>query len=135
MSTLRRWIHEPWAINAAQIVIYAMGAIGGALAAIGALPTLLTANIGTTLSIAVGIVLIIGGTIGTIAVLIGHWWLECGALLISAIGWVALLPTCIVYAVTGRSTVWIIVVLLVTALCAIFQRYRRIDWAYLNPAK
>lgn len=135
MSTLKRWIHEPWAINAAQIVGYFMAGIAGGLAALGAIPTILTNNIGSTLSIIVGTTLLLGGVVGTTAVLTGHWWLERIALMIVAIGWIALLPVCVYYALTGRSTVWLIVALLIVALCDIFKRYRRIDWAYLNPAK
>jgi uncharacterized membrane protein YhfC len=135
MKSLQRWIHEPWAINTAQIVGYFMAGVAGGLAALGAIPTILTANIGSVLSVAVGVTLLIGGIIGSAAVLSGHWWLERVALSICAVGWFALLPVSVYYALTGRSTVWLIVALVIVALCDIFKRYRRIDWAYLNPAK
>jgi hypothetical protein len=131
-----KWIREPRAINAAQILAYIAAGAAGLLAALGGIPTLLTGTIGPVMSVAVGVVLCVGGAIGSVAVISGHWWLERVALMIVGLGWVLLLPAALYYASLGRSSaVWLIVALVVTALSDIFKRYRRIDWAYLDPTR
>jgi hypothetical protein len=133
---LLQLVHEPAAINAAQVVAYLTAGAAGLLAALGGVPTLLTGTIGPVMSVAVGSVLVLGGVIGAAAVLSGHWWLERVALLIVGLGWVMLLPAALAFAVSGKSSaVWLIVALVVTALSDIFKRFRRIDWAYLDPTK
>src|SRR4029453_11019852 len=92
LSRLQRIIREPFGINAAQVTAYIMAGSAGLLAAVGSAPTFLTGAIGPVLSVAVGTVLVIGGVLGTVAVLTGHWWLERGALLITGLGWRLLLP-------------------------------------------
>jgi len=131
-----RWIREPRAINAAQFLAYIMAGCAGLLAAAGGVPTLLTGTIGPVMSVAVGSVLGLGGAVGALAVLTGHWWAERVALLIVGTGWVMLLPASLYYASLGKSSaVWLIVALVITAIADIFKRYRRIDWAYLDPTK
>jgi hypothetical protein len=133
---LHHIIHEPAAINAAQFLANVAAAGSGLLAMVGGLPTLLTAQIGAVLSVLVGSILLVGGTMGALSVLTGTWWLERIALLIVAVGWVSLLPAVISRAATGgTSAIWLVVALLAVALADIFKRYRRIDWAYLDPTR
>jgi hypothetical protein len=128
---------EPAVINGAQIVGNLAAAASGLLAALGASPTLITGQIGPVLAVGVGIILLIGGVLGTITVLLGNWWLERVALLITGLGWVLLLPATLTFALQGRGTgtIWIIVALICTAIGDVFKRYQRIRWAYLDPAK
>jgi hypothetical protein len=53
------------------------------------------------------------------------------------LGWVLLLPAALFFALAGRgsSGIWLVVALVITALSDVFKRYRRIDWAYLDPAR
>jgi hypothetical protein len=132
-----RLLGEPFAINAAQVAGYSMAGGAGLLAAIGGAPTFLTGTIGPLLSVGVGSTLVIGGVIGTIAVLAGHWWLERIALLVTGLGWALLLPAAVFFALSPRSSggIWLVVALVIVALCDVFKRYRRISWAYLDPAR
>jgi hypothetical protein len=129
---------EPKAINGAQVVTNFVAAIAGALAASGGLSAIVTGQIGPMLALVVGSILVIGGLTGAIAVLLGYWWLERVALLITGLGWVLLLPATLSYAFSGRPTsaaIWLIVALLFAALGDIFKRYLRIHWAYLDPRR
>jgi hypothetical protein len=129
-------LREPVMINAAQIVGNLAAAGAGLLAAVGGLPTLVTGTIGPVLAVGVGTVLVIGGLLGTFAVLLGLWWLERVALLITGLGWVLLLPASLAVATSGRSfAVWLVVALIFTALGDVVKRYARIGWAYLDPAR
>jgi hypothetical protein len=88
------------------------------------------------MSVAVGAFLVVGGALGAAAVLSGHWWLERVALMVVGLGWVMVLPAALAFAWSGRSSaVWLVVALVITALSDIFKRFRRIDWAYLDPTK
>jgi hypothetical protein len=88
------------------------------------------------MSVLVGSILLVGGTLGALSVVTGAWWLERISLLIVAVGWIALLPAVISRAATGgTSAIWLVVALLAVALADIFKRYRRIDWAYLDPTR
>jgi hypothetical protein len=128
---------EPAVINGAQIVGNMAAAVSGLLAAIGASPTIITGQIGPVLAVGVGAILLVGGVLGTVTVLLGNWWLERVALLITGLGWVLLLPATLTFALQGRGTgtIWIIVALIFTAIGDVFKRYQRIRWAYLDPAK
>jgi hypothetical protein len=128
---------EPAIINAAQVITNTLAAAAGLLAAIGASPNLITGQIGPILAVGVGAILIFGGVLGAITVLLGMWWLERVALLIVGLGWVCLLPATLTFAFQGRGTgtIWIIVALIFAAIGDVFKRYRRIDWAYLDPTK
>jgi hypothetical protein len=133
---LLQLVHEPAAINAAQVLAYVTAGAAGLLAALGGVPTLLTGTIGPIMSVFVGGVLVVGGAVGAFAVLAGHWWLERVALLILALGWVMVLPASLAFALSGRSSaVWLVVALVIMTLSDIFKRFRRIDWAYLDPTK
>ena len=129
-------LQEPAAINAAQVLGNAAAAAAGVMAMLGGFPVILNNQIGV-LTVAVGAVLFIGGGVGALAVSIGAWWLERITLLIVALGWVLVTPATLAFAFSDRSTggVWLVVALLATALSDIFKRYRRIDWAYLDPAR
>lgn len=129
---------EPKAINGAQVVTNFLAAIAGFLAASGSLSTIVTGQIGPILSVIVGTILVIGGTIGAISVLLGNWWMERVALMITGLGWTLLLPASLSFAFSGRATsaaIWLIVALLIAALGDIFKRYLRIQWAYLDPRR
>lgn len=126
---------EPAILNAAQVIGNLAAAAAGALAALGGLPTLVTGTLGPVLGVGVGSVLVLGGVLGAITVLYGMWWLERVALLIMGLGWVLLLPASLTVATRGSTAVWLVVALIFTALGDVFKRYRRIDWAYLDPAK
>jgi hypothetical protein len=128
---------EPSVINAAQIVGNLLACFCGIMAMAGGFPTLVTGQIGPVLAVAVGAVLTLGGGIGAITVAMGVWWLERVALLIVGLGWFLLLPATLSFAFGGRATgqIWLVVALLVAALCDTFKRYRRIDWAYLDPTR
>lgn len=133
---LKKFFREPATINAAQVVTNLAAASAGMLAAVGGLPTLVTGTIGPVLAVTVGTVLVVGGVLGAITVLLGMWWLERVALLIVGLGWVMLLPASLTVAMSGRGyAVWLVVALITAALGDVFKRYRRIAWAYLDPAK
>jgi hypothetical protein len=127
---------EPRVINAAQVVTNLAAAAAGLLAAVGGSPTLITGQIGPVLSVMVGMTLVIGGVLGSVTVLLGNWWLERVALAIVGLGWVMILPAAVGLAMTGRSPgVWLVIALISAALGDVFKRFRRIDWAYLDPAR
>jgi hypothetical protein len=127
---------EPKMINAAQVFTNLAAAGAGLLAAVGGSPTLLTGQIGPVLSVVVGLVLVVGGVLGSITVLVGNWWLERVALAVVGLGWIMILPAALGFAMTGKSSgVWLVVALIFAALGDVFKRYRRIDWAYLDPAR
>jgi hypothetical protein len=134
---LHHIVHEPAAINAAQFLANVAAAGSGLLAMLGGIPNVLTAQIGPVLAVLVGSILLVGGALGAVSVLTGAWWLERISLLIVAVGWVSLLPAAVSFATRPQSTgtIWLIVALLAVALSDIFKRYRRIDWAYLDPTR
>jgi hypothetical protein len=129
---------EPAFINFIQFLGYVLAGIAGFLAMIGGLPNLVTAQIGPVLSVAVGIVLVLGCILGSVAVATGHWWLERVALMVTGLGWVLLLVPTLFFAFRGTatsSTIWLILALEIRVIFDEIKRYRRIDWAYLDPAK
>lgn len=130
-------ISEPRGINVAQIILYAVAAGCGLAAAVGALlPVFMTSTIGPPLIIGVGAILAVGGVTGAAAVLSGMWWLERIALIITGLGWFLLLPAALFFAATSeKSAIWLVVGLVVVVLCDAYKRYRRIDWAYLDPTR
>ena len=138
MTRIARFIREPWFINLLQIVGYALAAVCGLLAALGGIPNIVTFQLGNFLAIVVGSMLTSAGAVGAYSVIKGYWGLEQAALWIIGIGYVGLLIPTVAYALApGRtnSTLWLIVALEVQAITATIIRYRRIDWAYLDPAK
>jgi hypothetical protein len=131
------WVREPWAINAAQIAQFTLAMFFGFMAVLGtATPTFISSTIGPKLIAAVGILWIIGGAVGTYSVARGNWGWERVALWITGIAFVMLLPAATYYSFRGKNpAIWIVLGLVVWALLDIFKRYRRIDWAYLDPTK
>lgn len=130
-------ISEPRGINVAQIILYAVAALCGLAAAVGALePVFMTSSVGPPLIIAVGSILTAGGITGSFAVIAGMWWLERIALIVTGLGWFLLLPAALFFAATSeKSAIWLVVGLVVVVLCDAYKRYRRIDWAYLDPTR
>jgi len=130
-------ISEPRGINVAQVILYGIAAVAGFAAAIGALtPTFTSTTVGPWIIVAVGCFLTIGGTTGVVAVIAGLWWLECVALIITGAGWFMLVPPAVYFAATTHnSAIWLVIALLGGVLCDVFKRYRRIDWAYLDPTR
>lgn len=132
------WIREPRVINALQIIGYAIAAVLGFLAAVGGIPAIVTGTVGPVVAVAVGAILALGGVIGAVAVCTGMWWLERIGLLIGGLGYVLLLFVTLWFTFNGRpttSTIWLIVLLEAQAIIAHAVRYRRIDWAYLDPTR
>jgi hypothetical protein len=136
-TQLYRWVREPRVINAVQIIAFSLAAGTGLLAALGGIPNLLTGTIGAVLSVAIGTILVIGGSIGAFAVIVGFWWMERIALLITGLSYALLLFVTLWFAFTrsSSSTIWLIVQLEILAICDNIKRYRRIDWAYLDPTR
>jgi hypothetical protein len=130
-------ISEPRGINVAQIILYTIGAVSGAAAVAGAIsPAFTSTTVGPWVIILSGCFLTVGGVTGTVAVVTGMWWLECVALVACGIGWFVLLPAAVTYALTTHnSAIWLVVALLSAVLCDAYKRYRRIDWAYLDPTR
>jgi len=132
------YFKEPAFINFLQVVGYSMAVICGLLSMLGGVPNIITLQLGAVLSVIVGSMLVSGGLIGSFAVCRGLWWIERVALWITGLGYVALLIPTLAYAANGRtttSTIWLIVALEITCIIDAFKRYRRIDWAYLDPSK
>ena len=137
VSKAVKLISEPRGINVAQIILYAVGAVAGVAAVIGALSPLFTSTtVGPWVIVLSGAFLAVGGVTGTVGVVTGMWWLECIALVACGVGWGALVPPAVFYAVTTRnSAIWLVIALLTAVLCDVYKRYRRIDWAYLDPTR
>lgn len=132
-----RMISEPRAINTAQIILYAIAAAAGLAAAVGALnPLFASATVGPWIIITVGVILSIGGITGGYAVIAGLWWVERIALIVLGVSWIMLLPAALFFAfTTHNSAIWLVIALLGGVLCDVYKRYRRIDWAYLDPTR
>jgi hypothetical protein len=138
MRRLTYFIREPWFINLLQVIGYGLGIACGLLAALGGIPNIVTFQLGPFLAVTVGTVLTLAGILGSYSLVRGYWGLEQVALWGFGIGYVALLIPTFAYAVNpGRSTstIWLIVALEIQAILATMIRYRRVDWAYLDPAK
>lgn len=136
MTRVLSYFRDPRFINFVQFIIYALTAFCGVLAATGSLPQIITAQIGPVLSLVVGLFLIISGSVGAFAVFGGHWWLERIGIRISWIGLGLLILVTLFFAFSrSSSSIWLIVALEVMAIGDAIKRYRRIDWAYLDPTK
>jgi hypothetical protein len=138
MRRLTHFIREPWFINLLQVIGYILGIACGLLSALGGLPNIVTFQLGSFLAVTVGSVLTIAGLLASYSLIKGYWGLEQAALWAFGVGYVALLIPTVVYAVSparNSATLWLIVALEIQAIIATMIRYRRIDWAYLDPAK
>jgi hypothetical protein len=132
-------LKEPAVLTAAQIFTNVIAMVAGILTLTGSIPYIAsTANTaGPIFGVVLGSILTLGGALGTVTVLTGTWWLERVALLITGLGWVLLMPVTIAFALApgGSAARWLIFLMLLTSVLDIFKRYRRIDWAYLDPTK
>lgn len=136
VSQVRFMLEEPSAITGAQVVTSIVTAAAGALTLSGSIPLLVQGTVGPVLGLVIGTLLTVGGVLGSVATLSGAWWLERIGLLISGLGWTLLLPATVTFALGGGTPIrWLIFIMLITCLGDIFKRYRRIDWAYLDPTR
>lgn len=125
---------EPRYITALQIISYLAAGAAGALVVFAAFPFLFRGVLSPWMAVAVGVVLWAGGGIGVGSCLRGVWWLERVALLLVGLGWLLLLPS--VFAAGMNSLIrGFVILLIVVAVVDCAKRYRRIDWAYLDPTK
>jgi hypothetical protein len=132
-----RWLKQPWVITAAQITQYVVGTLGGITAVIGAAnPLFLQSTIGPVLISIVGGMLSVGCGLGAVSAIKGWWSWERIALIIVGLAFLALMPAALYFAFARNNpAIWVVVILVVWAICDCIKRYRRIDWAYLDPAK
>lgn len=125
---------EPRYITALQIVSYLAATAAGLLVVFGAFPYLFRGILSPWVAAAVGVVLAGGGVVGVAACWRGVWWLERVALLMVGLGWLLLVPSVFAAGIHGLVRGFILLLLIVAVVdCA--KRYRRIDWAYLDPTK
>ncbi|WPM94346.1 membrane protein [Arthrobacter phage Cupello] len=125
---------EPRWITGLQIVSYLAAGAAGALVVFAAFPFLFMGILSPWLAVSVGLVLWVGGAIGVASCLRGVWWLERVALLLVGLGWLLLTPSVIAAGIHPLVR-WFILLLIVVAVVDCAKRYRRIDWAYLDPTK
>ena len=139
--SIRRFVgyfKEPAFINALQAMCYLFAGFCGFLAASGGVPHVITFQLGSVLSVIVGGMLMVGGLLGAWAVYRGLWGVEQISIWITGLGYGALLIPTIGFALLGKAqtpTIWLIVALEFVAIIDSMKRYRRIDWAYLDPTK
>ncbi|QGH74508.1 membrane protein [Arthrobacter phage Kuleana] len=124
---------EPAAITALQIGSHFLAACAGALVILGAFPYLFS-GISPAVAFCVGLVLMAGGVLGVGACYRGVWWVERVALVLVGLGWLLLVPSVVAVDLHVMFKAFIFIMLAV-ALFDVGKRYRRIDWAYLDPTK
>lgn len=125
---------EPRWITALQILTYVAAGAAGTLVVVAAFPYLFRGVLSPWLAFAVGAVLAVGGVVGAVSCLRGTWWLERVALLLVGLGWVLLVPSVAAASLHPLVRTFIFLLIVVAVVdCA--KRYRRIDWAYLDPTK
>lgn len=129
-----RRLEEPAVLTLAQILTYAVAVAAGSLL-VGLVPPMLSGVIGAEITASVGGLLAAGGVVGALSCYWGVWWLERIALYLVGLGWVLLSPAVIGSSLLSLHGKWLVILLLVLAVFDTFKRYRRIDWAYLDPAK
>ncbi|QOI67666.1 membrane protein [Arthrobacter phage Orcanus] len=127
-------IAEPSAITALQILSHFTAASAGGLVIMGAFPYLFRGIISPVMAFGVGLILAVGGAIGVASCWRGVWWLERVALMLVGLGWVLLVPSVLAIHLTGLVKSFLLLMLAV-AVFDVAKRYRRIDWAYLDPTK
>ncbi|MHA7292631.1 hypothetical protein [Arthrobacter sp. HLT1-21] len=120
-------------MTAVQILTFLAASAAGVTAVLGGFPYFLQMAIGQ-LAVGVGAILAIGGLIGAASCLRGIWWLERVALLLVGLGWALFVPS-LMYVPLRMPLKVFLLLLVFIALFDIFKRYRRIDWAYLDPTK
>lgn len=132
---LRIWgrLEEPQVVTAVQILTFLVASAAGVVAVAGGFPYSLTHAIGA-LAFAVGAILLLGGLLGAVSCWKGVWWLERIALLLCGLGWVMFVPA-LFYVPLRLELRTFFILLVCTVIFDIIKRYRRIDWAYLDPTK
>ncbi|QGZ16913.1 hypothetical protein SEA_LITTLETOKYO_21 [Arthrobacter phage LittleTokyo] len=125
---------EPSIITGLQVCSYLATGSAGVLVCAGAFPYLFWGVLSPLVAFAVGLVLAVGGAIGLVACVRGVWWLERVALLLVGLGWVLLVPSVVSVNLSLMVKVFILL-LLAVAVFDVCKRYRRIDWAYLDPTR
>lgn len=132
---ITRRLAEPAIITALQIATYVMTGSAGGLVMLGALPFLFIHAVSPITAFIVGAILLLGSILGTISCLKGVWWLERIALLLTGLGWILIIPSVLSVDSLNDTAKTFIVMLTAIAIFDNFKRYRRIDWAYLDPTK
>lgn len=126
-------LEEPQAMTAVQILTFLAASAAGVTVVFGGFPYFLEEAIGP-LALGVASILIVGGLVGAFSCLRGIWWLERIALLLVGLGWFLFIPS-LMYVPLRMPLKVFMIILVCIALFDIFKRYRRIDWAYLDPTK
>lgn len=132
-----RFFRAPALVSFAQVLTDIIVLIAGVLTFTGSIIYLNRGDFGPVFGVVLGTLLILGGVVGIVTVMTGVWWLERVALLVTGLGWVMFLPATIAFALQpgGSAVRWLIFLMFVTAILDIVKRYRRIDWAYLDPQR
>lgn len=125
---------EPSMITGLQVLSHFVAASAGGLVILGAFPYLFRGILSPVMAFTVGLVLAGGGLIGVVACWRGTWWLERVALMLVGLGWVMLAPSVFAIHLTALVKGFLLLMLAVAVL-DVAKRYRRIDWAYLDPTK
>jgi len=132
---ITRRLAEPAMITALQVGSYIASGAAGALVVFGALPYIFIGAVSPWIAFVIGTVLFLGSTVGAVSCFKGVWWLERVALLLVGLGWVLLVPSVVSVDRLPDLVKTFIVLLIAVAIFDIGKRYRRIDWAYLDPTK
>lgn len=133
-SLITERLSEPRWITGLQVLSYIVAAAAGALVVAGAFPYLFRGVLSPLIAASVGVVLGVGALIGVGACWGGVWWLERVALLLVGLGWLLLVPSVVSVGMWWLLKLFILL-LLAGLLLDVCKRYRRIDWAYLDPTK
>ncbi|AYN56837.1 hypothetical protein PBI_ANDREW_21 [Arthrobacter phage Andrew] len=133
-SVITARLAEPAVITGLQVLSYLLATAAGTLVVVGAFPYVFRGILSPVIAAAVGVVLAGGGLIGVVSCWRGVWWLERVALLLVGLGWLLLVPSVVAVHLWWMVKVFILL-LLGVALLDVGKRYRRIDWAYLDPTK
>lgn len=132
---ITRRLAEPAVITALQVGSYIASGAAGSLVVFGALPYLFAGAVSPWVAFVVGMILGTGSIIGAISCFKGVWWLERVALLLVGLGWILLVPSVVTVNQFPLLVKTFVLLLIVIAVFDIGKRYRRIDWAYLDPTK
>lgn len=132
---ITRRLAEPAMITALQVGSYLASGAAGALVVLGALPYIFIGAVSPWVAFVVGLIQLIGSAIGAVSCYKGVWWLERVALLLVGLGWILMVPSVIAVDDLPDLVKTFIILLIAVAIFDIGKRYRRIDWAYLDPTK
>lgn len=79
-----RWLPEPRATRWLVLTIYSVAAVAGIFSTLADMPDQVEATAGHGLTVAMGVLLILGGMIGVTSIPSGAWRVERGAILLLA---------------------------------------------------